>query len=188
MPRCLYVVPLLMLAACSNHSRPSSSAAVKTNPEPVERAQPVPQPEESAAEPPPSTEAPAQAAVVIPRGSALRVRIDKALDTRRNRAGDQFHASLTAPVLVHGTIVLPRGTNFTGHITQSDASGRLKGRAVLAVTLDSFRLNGKEYRVRTGSVERLSAAHQGGTPLWQETQNVSLEGADARSQEPECGW
>jgi hypothetical protein len=153
MPRCLYVVPLLMLAACSDHSRPSSSAAVKTNPEPVERTQPAPEPLRS-------SEAPAQAAFVIPRGSVLRVRIDKALDTRRNRAGDQFHAGLAAPVLVHGSVVLPRGTEFTGHITQCDASGRLKGRAVIAVTLDSFRLNGKEYRVHTGSVERLSAAHE----------------------------
>jgi hypothetical protein len=61
---------------------------------------------------------------------------------------------------VHGTTVLPRGTEFTGHITQSYASGRLKGRAVLAVTLDSFRLNRKEYRVHTGNVERVSTAHK----------------------------
>jgi hypothetical protein len=40
---------------------------------------------------------------VIPRGSVLRVRIDQALDTRRNRAGDHFYASLAAPVLVHGS-------------------------------------------------------------------------------------
>jgi len=160
MCRWLSVVPLLMLAACSNHSAPSSSAALKTNPEPVERAQPVPPPEGFVAEPAPSTETPPPAPVVIPRWSVLRVRIDQAVDTRRNRAGDHFHASLAAPVLVHGKAVLPRGTEFTGHITQSDASGRLKGRAVLAVTLDSFRLNGKEYRVHTGSVERLSAAHK----------------------------
>ena len=155
------VVSLLMLAACSNPSRPSSSAAAtKSNPEPVERVQPAPQPEGLAAEPAPSAEMPPAARVVIPRGSALRVRIAQAVDTRRNRAGDHFHASLAAPVLVHGKAVLPLGTEFTGHITQSDASGRLKGRAVLAVTLDSFRLNGKEYRVHTGSVERLSAAHK----------------------------
>ena len=160
MRRWLSVVPLLMLAACSNHSAPSSSAALKTNPEPVERAQPVPPPEGFVAEPAPSTEAPVRAAVVIPRGSVLRVRIDEALDTRRNRAGDHFQASLAAPVLVHGTIALPRGTEFTGHITQSDTSGRLKGRAVIVVTLDSFRLNGKQYRVHTDSVERLSVAHK----------------------------
>jgi hypothetical protein len=155
------VVPLLLLAACSNHSRPSSSAtAAKTNPEPVERAQPADPPEASVAEPAPATEASAPSAVVIPRSSVLRVRIDQGIDTRRNRAGDHFHASLAAPVLVHGKAVLPRGTEFTGHITQSDASGRLKGRAVLAVTLDSFRLNGKEYRVHTSSVERVSAAHK----------------------------
>ena len=158
MCRWLYVVvPFLVLAACSNHSHPSSSAAVAINPEPVE---PAPPPKGFVAEPAPSTDAPAPARVVIARGSVLRVQIDEALDTRRNRAGDHFHASLAAPVLVHGSIALPRGTEFTGHITQSDASGRLKGRAVIAVTLDSFRLNGKEYRVHTGSVERLSVAHK----------------------------
>jgi hypothetical protein len=161
MQRWLQVVPLLTLAACSNHSRPSTSAeAVKTNPEPVERVQPAYAPEASLPEAARSTEAPAPAAVVIPIGSVLRVRIDQAIDTRRNRAGDHFHASLAAPVLVHGQAVLPRGTEFTGHVTQSDASGRLKGRAVLAVTLDSFRLNGKEYRVHTGSIERVGAAHK----------------------------
>jgi hypothetical protein len=155
------VVSLLVLAACSNPSRPSSSvAAAKGNPEPVERVQPAPQPQGLATDPAPSAEMPGGATVVLPRGSVLRVRIDQAIDTRRNRAGDHFHASLTAPVLVHGKAVLPGGTEFTGHITQSDASGRLKGRALLAVTLDSFRLNGKEYRVHTGSVERLSAAHK----------------------------
>jgi hypothetical protein len=46
------------------------------------------------------------------------------------------------------------------NITQSDASGRLEGRAVLAVTLDTFQLNGKDYRVYTGSVEHFSAAHK----------------------------
>ena len=98
------VVPLLVLAACSNHSRPSNSAAVvKTNPEPVERVQTVPPPERLVAESAPAAEAPALAAVVIPRGSVLRVRIDQALDTRRNRAGDHFYASLAAPVLVHGS-------------------------------------------------------------------------------------
>jgi len=160
MRRWLYVVPLLMLAACSNQSRPSNSAAVKANPEPVEQAQPAPPPEGSVLERVPSTEASAPVAIVIPRGAVLRVQIDKALDTRRNRAGDHFRASLAAPVLVHGSAVLPRGIEFTGHITQSDASGRLEGRAVLAVTLDSFRLNGKEYRISTGNVERSSAAHK----------------------------
>jgi hypothetical protein len=82
---------------------------------------------------------------------------------------------------------LPRGTEFTGTITQSDASGRLKGRAVLAVTLDAFRLNGKEYRVHTGSVERFSAAHKkrnlgligGGTGLGAALGAIAGEGKGA---------
>src|SRR5262249_28116343 len=38
--------------------------------------------------------------------------------------------------------------------------GRLKGRAVLGLRVDSFRLNGRQYRIETTSVDRVSAAHK----------------------------
>ena len=90
----------------------------------------------------------------------MQVRIDQTIDTRRNRAGDQFNASLANPVVVEGKTLLPRGTRFTGHVTESKASGRMEGRAVLALDLDSFRFDGKEYRVRTRSISRESANHK----------------------------
>ena len=92
----------------------------------------------------------------IPRGSRLRVRVDEALNTRRNRAGDAFHATLAEPVEVEGRTALPAGTVFTGHVTTADESGRLQGRAVLSVTLDSFRHEGAEYRIQTDRVIRES--------------------------------
>ncbi|HWB86506.1 MAG TPA: hypothetical protein VG675_20355 [Bryobacteraceae bacterium] len=99
-------------------------------------------------------------AMVIPRGTALRVRVDQTLDTRRNHAGDSFSATLAQPVVLHGNTVLPRGTVFTGHVTESQASGHLKGRAVLSLRLDSFRLNGRQHRVETHSVARVSSSHK----------------------------
>jgi hypothetical protein len=60
----------------------------------------------------------------------------------------------------NGRTVIPAGTRFTGHVTTADPSGRLKGRGHIGVALDSFRLNGRSYRVATTSVERASVAHK----------------------------
>lgn len=97
---------------------------------------------------------------VIPQGTALRVRMDESIDTRRNRPGYVFHASLADPLVRNGETLLPRGTRFTGHVMESKPSGRLKGRAVLTVALDSFRLNGTQYRVYTGGATRVSGRHK----------------------------
>ena len=42
----------------------------------------------------------------------------------------------------------------------SDESGRLKGRADLGVTLDSFELHGKSYKIETSSQSRVSKGHK----------------------------
>jgi hypothetical protein len=165
----IVIAPLVLAAACSkpnppaaarSQSAPAQSAPVQSaaaqpappaaNPEPVEPPPPEPAPREAAVRP----------SVVIPRGAHLRVRLDQTLDTRRNRPGDSFTATLSAPLLVNSDTVLPRGTRVRGHVTQSAASGRMQGRARLAVTLDSFRAGGREHALRTSAVERVGAAHK----------------------------
>ena len=101
-----------------------------------------------------------RAEIAIPRGARLQVRMDEELNTRRNRAGDNFRATLDAPVVVEGETVLPAGTVFTGHVTEADESGRLSGRAVLGLTLDAFHREGSEYRIQTDRVVRESQAHK----------------------------
>jgi len=98
--------------------------------------------------------------VTVPAGTTLRVRLDQALDTKRSRAGENFTATLADPILVANETVVPKGTEFRGHVTTSDASGRLKGRAVLGVTLDSFDLKGKSYKIDTSADSRASAGHK----------------------------
>jgi hypothetical protein len=103
---------------------------------------------------------PAPPPVAIPSGTPLRVRLEQTIDTRRNRAGDRFEATLIEPVVIDGQVVVPRGTPFQGHVTQASPSGRLKGRAVLGVELDSFRLNGVSYPVATSIDDRVSGRHR----------------------------
>ena len=98
--------------------------------------------------------------VELPSGTVVAVRVTRALSTVRNRAGDTFEATLDHAIVVNGRAVLPRGTKFSGHVTRAAASGRLEGRAVLAVTLDAFTIDGHRYPVATSVNTRTSEAHK----------------------------
>ncbi len=104
--------------------------------------------------------APALSDLVIPAGTHLRVRVNEELDTKRNRAGDGFSAVLETPILVGGTMALPQGTSFHGHVVASKSSGRLKGRALLSLALDGFELAGVHYTIDTSSHARVSRGHK----------------------------
>jgi hypothetical protein len=86
-------------------------------------------------------------------GTVLTVTIDQTVGTKENSAGDRFAASLAEPVMVNGVEVLPAGTKATGTITQAESAGRVKGGAILALTLDSVRVHGKKYSVETSSFD-----------------------------------
>ena len=159
MRKWIAVAPLLLAAACS---KPNNPPVVAQNP-PVQQPAASPagaEPVAPAPGQPPSAPAEARPELLIPSGTPLRVRLDTAIDTRRNRAGDAFTATLSRPVTLHGDAVIPAGTRFSGHITEAAASGRLKGRPVISLTLDSFRLQGREYPLRTSQVERVGPAHK----------------------------
>jgi hypothetical protein len=97
---------------------------------------------------------------VIPAGTHVRVRIEQTIDTKRSRAGDRFEASLLDPIVAGGKVVVPKGTPFSGRVVEAKPSGRLKARAVLAVELDSFKLNGVQHRIVTAADRRVSDRHR----------------------------
>jgi hypothetical protein len=172
----------LLFVACGSMPAPQpiqttqhTQAAPASSAPPVVAVQPFPASTQGSAsreappaavqpvEPPPQTEAAApgqQAEITIPSGTPIRVRLNQALDTRRNRAGDRFTATLAQPVVEEGRVILPRGTRFAGHVTTASPSGRLEGRAVLGITLDSFEVNGRQYPLVTSRASRVSDRHK----------------------------
>lgn len=99
-------------------------------------------------------------AALIPSGTAICVRLEEALGTRFSRPGEHFRAALDEPIVVGDRVVVPKGTEFRGHVIEARPSGRLKGRAVLLVTLDSFRLDDTTYPVRIAADLRSSRSHK----------------------------
>ncbi len=102
----------------------------------------------------------APALMTLPAGTRLRVRLGRTLDTRRSRPGEPFVAYLADPVISGNRVLVPKGTAFTGHVVESRNSGRLKGRAYLGITLDSFRLNSRTYKIITAADFRASQSHK----------------------------
>jgi len=173
MKKWIWIAPLILLAACSktNYQQGSASNAAFTQPAPANPEPVAPPPQAPAAEPasasagqpyeqPAQTVGSATSELFIPRGTHVRVRIDQELDTRHNRAGDRFSATLYQPVVIGGSTVLPAGTRFHGHLVEAKPSGRLRGRAVLGLTLDSFWFEGRDYRVETSGAYRESRSHK----------------------------
>jgi hypothetical protein len=104
--------------------------------------------------------------LVLEPGTSVRVRLAQTIDTKRNRAGDPFSATLDEPLVVGDRVAVPRGTPFEGHVVTSNESGRFKGRAALALRLDSFTLRGVTYDVNTNRPSRVSRGHKKRNWLW----------------------
>jgi hypothetical protein len=100
------------------------------------------------------------AQVTVPAGARVRVRLAETLSTQRTQTGDKFTATLDEPIVHGDKVVVPKGTPFQGHVTSAADSGRLKGRAELGLTLDSFELRGVTYPIDTSSSSRTSGSHK----------------------------
>jgi hypothetical protein len=96
----------------------------------------------------------------IPEGTLIEARLDQALSTERNRAGDRFDATLDQPVTSGDRVILQRGGRIRGHVTTARASGHLEGRAVLGLTLDSLEIGGRSIPISTNMDTKTSAAHK----------------------------
>src|SRR5262249_46716542 len=90
----------------------------------------------------------------------IPIRLAQSIDTNRDRPGTPFLAHVSAPVMHNGKVILPRGTVCHGHVAESRPSGRLKGRAVLSLYLDSFDLNGRKYTIETSAPYFTSKSHK----------------------------
>lgn len=107
--------------------------------------------------PPPAEPARPEFATV-PAGRRVSVRMTDAIDSSKNSVGQEFQASLDAPVTSGDRVVLPAGTPCTVTLQNVASAGRIKGRSELAVALTSIRYRGRTYRVDTGAVEQQGKA------------------------------
>ncbi len=136
-------------------SRNPNSGDAMMNGRPIRSYSSAPPPPPQSAGPPPGPAQSQQQTFVLPVGTRIRVRLAQTLSTKNSRTGDPFSGTVASPVQVNGQTVIPAGSNATGTVIQSKRQGRFAGQAVLAVRLDSIRVDGGTYQVQTSRVERI---------------------------------
>jgi hypothetical protein len=107
-----------------------------------------------------SAPAPQPAAIVIPRGTELRISVDQTISSATAQAGDVFGATLLSPVRVGGQTIIPVNARLNGSVVEAKASGRLSGVSQLAVTLISVMIHRRSYNIRTDTLARSGSSHK----------------------------
>lgn len=140
----------LAVGGCHSNSSPQQA---DNQPSQANPASPQSQPGNSAGAPAP-TQPPPPAVVVLPAGTRIRVRLDQDLSSKDSQPGDHFTATVSDPVDVNGTTVIPQGSRADGTVVDAKSLGRFKGGALLAVRLDGVHTRWGTYPVETGTIDR----------------------------------
>ncbi|WP_321477904.1 hypothetical protein [uncultured Paludibaculum sp.] len=123
---------------------------VVTNPDPIPEARPV---AVKAPEPKPEPRKPHS--VTVPAGTMITVRLREELSTKNSQDGQNFTATLDQPLVVDGFVIAERGSSQRGRIVELDQSGRVKGRAALAVELTELTTaDGQKIALKTDSFRK----------------------------------
>jgi hypothetical protein len=110
----------------------------------------------SAAAPTPAPRPPALAA-----GTKLPIVLQTTVASNTSHVGDRVVAELAEDVAEQGRVVLPAGTEVVGRVTAAEGSGRVKGRARLAVAFQEVRLGGTSYVIEATPLDVTAASSKG---------------------------
>jgi hypothetical protein len=84
----------------------------------------------------------------IPAGTHVLLRMVGSVSTRTAKEGDQVYLQTASPIAVGGSILVPAGSYVQGTVAQSKQSGRVKGRAEIALHLDTLTLaSGQAFKI-----------------------------------------
>jgi hypothetical protein len=84
----------------------------------------------------------------IPAGTHVLLRMVGSVSTRTAKAGDQVYLRTASPIAAGGQLLVPEGTYVQGTVLEAKRSGRVKGRAEIALHLDTLTFaSGKAFKI-----------------------------------------
>ncbi|MGB4783239.1 MAG: BON domain-containing protein, partial [Candidatus Acidiferrum sp.] len=107
----------------------------------------------------PAAPAPPQpVTVTVPANSIVTIRTIDGIDSSTNHAGEVFKASLDAPIVVDGRVIVPAGADAYVKLVSASSAGRIAGRSELSLELASIVFQGKTYNVVSSDVKQSGAS------------------------------
>ena len=123
----------------------------------------------------------ASSAAEIPQGAHTLLRLLNSISTRTAREGDYIYFRTATPIAADSAIVVPAESYVQGVVTRSVRSGRIKGKAELAIRIESLtfpsgkviKLNPTLASVDSGDADQKVVGHEN------EVKQGGSHGADA---------
>lgn len=94
-------------------------------------------------------EAVAPRPLVVPAETVVSVVLDEPLSSKTAAAGQNFAATVSAPIDVDGRLAIPKGARATGVVRAAKSPGKFKGAGILSVSLTSVTVGKNSYDLQT---------------------------------------
>jgi hypothetical protein len=89
---------------------------------------------------------------LLPAGTPLNIRLAETISSKRNQPGDAFEATLEDDLVVDGRRLAPAGSRIVGRISDVEASGRVRGRARMSISLARIHVGDETYSLPTNTL------------------------------------
>jgi hypothetical protein len=96
------------------------------------------------------------AQALIPAGTPLRIRTGEFIDVDSTQAGAKFRGSLDDPIMMGGSVVLPRGAPVVLVAAKVEQGGKFKGSDLIQLKINSITVGSRTYPVVTSLTETKS--------------------------------
>jgi len=98
--------------------------------------------------------------VTIPAGTVIPITLDTSVGSDISRVEQPVAAHVSRAVVVGGHTALAAGSSVGGGVTDATQSGKVKGRAHIALRFDSLTAGsgGEKHRISSGPIARTAAA------------------------------
>jgi hypothetical protein len=91
--------------------------------------------------------------VTVPAGTRVLIRMVDSVDSRKQKAGYRFTATLETNLQAVDVVVAPRGTTVYGRLASASSAGRMSGSSQLTLELTDIVINGTAYPLLSNTYE-----------------------------------
>ena len=97
----------------------------------------------------------------VPSGTELVLTLETPVSSETAKPDQPVRATLAKPVVVAGMEVIPHGALVTGAVVSAERSGKVKGRASIALRFNEVTVMNAPYRIITAQIVREAEATKG---------------------------
>jgi len=87
--------------------------------------------------------------VLVPTGTALKVRLEEAVSTKTHQTDQRFEVSLSDDLVVSGRLVARRGSRLEGRVRESVRAGKVQGLARMSLALTVLERDGTQLEIES---------------------------------------